>query len=258
MREKRYASLTVFQYFGTPALRKRTRSRKIKNTDTLTYWYRDTDLKMLLYYITDRRQFPGSAAEQRHRLVQKIGEAAKAGIDLIQLRERDLSGRDLEALAAEAVAAVRSARTKTRILINSRADIALACGADGVHLRSDDIAASDARAIAGRRSEFVVGVSCHSVDQVRQAWSHGADFAVFGAVFEKDGNPGSGLSALRATCESAKGLAVLALGGVTVENADACRAAGAAGIAGIRLFQNSDAATLVILRKHSETSPKQE
>lgn len=205
---------------------------------------------MLLYYITDRKQFPGTPVEQRRRLLQRIREAAHAGVDFVQLRERDLSGRELEELAVEAVETVRSASTPTRLLINSRVDIAIASGADGVHLRSDDIAASEARSIAGGRSGFVIGVSCHTAEEVRLAWSHGADFAVFGPVFEKQEQLGRGLSALRDACTSATGFDVLALGGVTLENAGACEAAGAAGIAGIRLFQHSDVATLMALRKH--------
>ncbi len=199
---------------------------------------------MLLYYITDRKQFPGDEAEQRRRVLQKIREAAESGVDLIQLRERDLSGREQEELATEAVAAVRSANTPTRLLINSRVDVALACGADGVHLRSDDIAASDARAIANRRDRFVVAVSCHTEEQVRSAWSHGADFAVFAPVFEKEGKSGCGLSALKEACKIAPGF-VIALGGVTMENARSCQRAGAAGVAGIRLFQEEAVATVV-------------
>ncbi len=105
---------------------------------------------MFLYYITDRRQFPGSPAQQRDRLLAKIAEAARAGVDLIQLRERDLSARELYVLAAESLAIIRemrNAKRETRLLINSRLDVALACGADGVHLRGDDFSASDARAI---------------------------------------------------------------------------------------------------------------
>ena len=206
---------------------------------------------MLLYYITDRRQFPGSEAEQRRQLVQKISEAAEAGVDLIQLRERDLSGRDLEQLATEAVTAVRAAGSPTRLLINSRVDVALACGADGVHLRSDDIAASEACAIASGRSGFVVAVSCHTEEQVRSAWSHGADFAVLAPVFEKDGKPGCGLPALRGVCKIAPGF-VIALGGVTLENAQSCRSAGAAGVAGIRLFQAGSVRTVVRALKGPE------
>lgn len=213
---------------------------------------------MLLCYITDRRQFPGNEAEQRRRLLEKIAEAAAAGIDYVQLRERDLSGRELEVLAHEAAAAMRFAGAATRLLINSRVDIALACQADGVHLRSDDIRASDARAIAGTRANFIVGVSCHTPEEVRSAWSHGADFAVFAPVFEKEGRPGSGLDALRRACAAAP-KSVLALGGVKTGNVASCVQAGAAGVAGIRLFQHSDVAGLVkSLRIPKTAIPKTE
>src|ERR1051325_3307307 len=173
---------------------------------------------MLLYYITDRQQFPGTEAEQRRLLLSKISEAAYAGVDYIQLRERDLCARELEKLACECVAAVKSAGNATRLLINSRVDIALACQADGVHLRSDDIAASEARAVAGTRTGFIVSVSCHTLVEVQAAWSHGADFAVFAPVFEKAGQAGGGLVALREVCAAAPRF-VIALGGVTGANA---------------------------------------
>ncbi|HEY6936536.1 MAG TPA: thiamine phosphate synthase [Terriglobales bacterium] len=215
---------------------------------------------MVFYYITDRKQFPGSAAEQRARLLAKIAEASRAGVDLIQLREKDLPPRDLEALAQEAVRVVRenAGGKGTRLLINSRADVAIAAGADGLHLRADDIAASEARVIfikAGVRQP-VIGVSCHSVSEVRLAEAHGADFAVFGPVFEKSGASGQGLASLRAACSKVPARAVeaavpagempvLALGGVNRDNAAACLEAGAAGVAAIRLFQESDIASIL-------------
>ena len=211
---------------------------------------------MLLYYITDRRQFPGAEIAQRRRQLETLAEAAQAGVDYVQLRERDLTTRELENLAREAVVAVRAAGRATRLLLNSRVDVALACGADGVHLRSDDIHASDARAIAATRSGFVVGVSCHSVAEVQSAWSHGADFAVFAPVFEKDGRPGAGLPALRQACAAAPKF-VIALGGVTTANAGECRAAGAVGVAGIRMFQEVDIAALArTLRRSENEIPK--
>jgi thiamine-phosphate pyrophosphorylase len=203
---------------------------------------------MLLYYITERKQFPGGEAEQRRRLLEKIGEVAAAGVDYIQLRERDLTGRELEKLAGEVIAVVKSATTTARLLINSRTDVALACGADGVHLRSDDVTAADARAIAGGRKDFIVSVACHTVEEVKLAWSHGADFAVFAPVFEKDDRPGSGLHALRQACAVTPNF-VIAMGGVTAENSNLCRKASAVGVAGIRLFQRSDARQLMSLLK---------
>ena len=224
---------------------------------------------MLLYYITDRRQFPGSAAEGRAALLRKIAEAARCGVDYIQLREKDLTARELLELAEDARNAIsevansgletRNLQLATRLLINSRMDIALACGADGVHLRSDDISAAEARAIwmkaasAGDSGlatrDCLIACSCHTASEVRRAESDGADFLVFAPVFEKGGQRGVGLEALRAACRPeaspAVVLPVLALGGVTLDNAQACREAGAAGIAGIRLFQDNDVAEVV-------------
>jgi thiamine-phosphate pyrophosphorylase len=220
---------------------------------------------VLLYYITDRTQFPGPEAQRRSRLLEKIAEASHAGVDYIQLREKDLSARDLESLAREAARLCRETRNekrKTRLLINHRGDIALAAGADGVHLRSDDISAADARALLSRNEKretnrFLIAVSCHSSAEVALAESQGADFAVFAPVFEKSGRAGAGLEALRQVCDRAvppdpkveaglvHSMPVLALGGVTLENARACFQAGAAGIAAIRLFQENDVARVV-------------
>jgi thiamine-phosphate pyrophosphorylase len=231
---------------------------------------------VLLYYITDRHRLPGSTGEQRAALLRKISQAARCGVEYIQLREKDLSARELLALAEDARNTISGAATSrltthnsqlaTRLLINSRIDIALACGADGVHLRSDDISAADARAVwmkaaaAGHwplaTRHFIIACSCHTAEDVRLAQSDGADFVVFAPVFEKGGQRGVGLEALRAACRGlpeasvpeaspAVNLPVLALGGVTLENAQACLEAGAAGIAGIRLFQDNDVAEVV-------------
>ena len=204
----------------------------------------------LLYYITDRRQFPGDAQEQEQRLLEKIAECAAAGVDLVQLREKDLSARALEELALKAMAVL--AGSQTRLLINSRTDVALACGAHGVHLPANDLAASDARAIFAQAgvSERVIGVSTHSAAAVASAEAHGADFAVFGPVFEKSGSANrEGLEQLRQICHRAEAaqppMRVFALGGITLENAPRCVAAGAAGIAAIRLFQENEVPAIV-------------
>src|SRR6185369_3048425 len=109
-------------------------------------------IDLLLYYITDRSQFPGDESVRRRRLLEKMAEAVHCGVDYIQLRERDLSPRELEILALEAMSVIDNLRTgnsklKTGFLINSRTDIAIACGADGVHLRSNDISPSEVREI---------------------------------------------------------------------------------------------------------------
>ena len=197
------------------------------------------NMALELYYITDRRQFPGDSEEQERRLLEKIRECAARGVDYIQLREKDLSTRALEALARKAMAALDGSRT--RLLINSRTDVALACGAHGVHLPGNDLPASEVRAIWMRtRPEApVIAVSAHSRAEVEYAESHGADFAVFAPVFEKTGIRNiRGLEELEQVCRRS-GMPVFALGGVTLENARLCLEAGAAGIAGIRLFQEN-------------------
>ncbi|HTZ96943.1 MAG TPA: thiamine phosphate synthase [Terriglobales bacterium] len=197
---------------------------------------------MLLYYISDRTRFVGSESERRSALLSKIVEASRCGVDFIQLREKDLCARELEKLACTAVAAVRSNSSKTRLLINSRTDIAIACSADGVHLRSDDISPREVRHLW---ASAVIGVSCHSEAQVSQALDDGADFAVLAPIFEKKDTwvKPAGLDALHVA--SQEHIRVFALGGVTTENAGACVEAGAAGVAGIRLFQENDIARVV-------------
>src|SRR5258708_31976316 len=103
----------------------------------------------LLYYITDCNQFPGSRKEREQRMLAKISECAACGVDYIQLREKDLSVQALEALANQAVAALGHG-SQTKLLINSRTDVALACRAHGVHLPANDLSASKVRAIFAR------------------------------------------------------------------------------------------------------------
>lgn len=200
---------------------------------------------MLLYYITDRLQFLGNEHEKQARLLRKISECVAAGVHYIQLREKGLKTRELEELGAKASSLIPKTGG-TKLLINSRVDVALACGATGVHLPANDLHASEARAIFGGAAQIspVVAVSCHTADEVAHAEAHGADFAVFGPVFEKNSlsNHG-GLAQLEQACKrqhmAANAMPVLALGGISLENARQCCNAGAAGIAGIRLFQQN-------------------
>jgi len=215
--------------------------------------------RCLLYYITDRSAFPGDESSRRHRLFEKIHEAAKAGVDYIQLREKDLPTRDLESLAKQATAILQKLRTENRelrtaLLINSRTDVALAAEADGVHLRSDDISPKEVRDLwdkcgAGTPArqlsprDPLIAVSCHSPAEVAQAATSKATFAVFAPVFEKKDAPAVqpiGLAALAQACRT--NIPVLALGGITLANAHSCLDAGAAGIAAIRLFQGNNIA----------------
>jgi thiamine-phosphate pyrophosphorylase len=229
--------------------------------------------RCLLYYITDRSAFPGNESARRRQVLEKIGEAARSGVDYVQLREKDLTARELESLAREAMNRIVQARSEgrsavTALFINSRVDVALAIGADGVHLRSDDIRPQEVRAVLGEglveaavpgcltvasagRAVRLIAVSCHTPEEVAQAAANRASFVVFAPVFEKvarenkdapDARP-AGLARLKQACRAR--IPVLALGGVTLSNARSCLEAGAAGIAGIRLFQENDIAAVV-------------
>ncbi|HEU5231892.1 MAG TPA: thiamine phosphate synthase [Terriglobales bacterium] len=201
---------------------------------------------MFLYYITDRKQLSTNEHDACRLLLNRIRMVATAGVDAIQVRERDLSARELSALGRRAVEIVRATNPSTKVLINSRSDVAIACGADGVHLRSDDISAADARSIFMHAGILypMIGVSCHSRAEVELAEGNGADFAVFGPIFAKGSEiKEEGVASLEAACSrhAAKPpMPVLALGGVSLQNAHGCLQAGAAGIAGIRLFQNGN------------------
>ena len=186
---------------------------------------------MILYYITDRSQLAGD-------LPAAIHAACDAGVDWIQIREKDLPARALEDIARQAAGLAEP--SGTRILVNSRVDVALVTGATGVHLPSDAPPASSVR--RSTPEDFLVGVSCHSIEELRCAEQEGADFAVFGPVFDtaskRSYGPPQGLLLLKEACRAAE-IPVLALGGGTLDNAAACLDAGAGGIAGISLFQQS-------------------
>ncbi len=216
-----------------------------------------------LCYITDRSQFAGDESARRHRLLDKVAEAALCGVDYIQLREKDLLARDLESLAREAMKIVHDTRretpkSQTRLLINSRTDVALSAGADGVHLPCEDIGVEQVRSIwkkarlcgAGALTHEVftpvISVACHSLQDVAHAASSGADFALLAPIFEKKNTPDvepAGLAALRQACRL--DIPVFALGGVSLASARSCVEAGASGIAGIRLFQENSITDVV-------------
>jgi thiamine-phosphate pyrophosphorylase len=190
---------------------------------------------MLRYAITSGSYNRGDAARW-----------ATDGIDFIQLREKVMNTAGLIDLARsilEEIASVPGSRT--RLLINGRADVAVAAGADGVHLTShpNELTPEEVRRIFAHSTlrEPVISVSCHRFDEVKQAHDSGANLILFGPVFEKrianqHITDGSGLKALEAACLAASTTPVLALGGVKLENTAACLSAGAAGIAAIRLF----------------------
>jgi len=201
-------------------------------------------------YVTDRSLLPPVAragVDQVGALLDHIEKAARAGVDWIQLREKDLEGRALFDLAAKAIAvtsAARNGKVQTRILVNDRLDVAWAARAAGVHMGETSLPVSEAlryRDQAGR-ADFLVGASCHSLEGALHAAAEGADYIFFGPVFSTPSKqafgPPQGLQKLGQIC-GAVSVPVLAIGGITSENAAACLRAGAAGIAAIRLFQQA-------------------
>jgi thiamine-phosphate pyrophosphorylase len=175
---------------------------------------------MIRYYVTDRHQGDVLASAAR---------AIRDGVEMIQVREKDLSARELYSL----VCRIRdlASGAKTRILVNDRLDIALAAGIDGVHLPSNGLPAHLVRPLVK-----LLGVSTHSIEDALKAEKAGADFVVFGPVFDSPGKTPVGLAPLKEVASAIR-LPVFAIGGITRENAQQAIQAGAAGIAGIRLFQ---------------------
>ena len=210
---------------------------------------------MVLCYVTDRRSLHEAASLDD--LLQSVEIAGAAGVDWIQIREKDLSARELLDFTRRVIAAVhhepnQNARTGVpHVIVNDRIDVALAAGAAGVHLTSVSIPTAEAvnwlRA-GNALGAFTVGVSCHSLDEAVAAEKAGASYVFFGPVYEtpskvNSGNP-QGLQRLDEVCSNVR-IPVLAIGGVTEESAPACFRAGASGIAAIRMFQEArDSAAL--------------
>jgi thiamine-phosphate pyrophosphorylase len=175
---------------------------------------------MLRYYVTDRRQGDVLTYAQR---------AIAAGVEMIQIREKDLPAREL----FELVCRVRdlAAGTSTRILVNDRLDIALAAGIDGVHLPANGLPPEKVRPLVK-----LLGVSTHNLEEAIDSERAHADFIVFGPIFDTPGKSAVGLEALR-NITSRVNIPVIAIGGITAANMQDVLTAGSAGIAGIRLFQ---------------------
>ncbi len=186
----------------------------------------------LFYYITDQKRLSGTT------LSALIRRAARWGVDFVQIREKDLCDRDLYELSRKAVGAVRE--TNCRVLVNGRADIALAAGAHGVHFPSTGLRVRDIRPWLPRG--FLVGVSAHSAREVARAAASGADYVLLGPVFATESKerfgPPLGLDYLRRVCHSVR-IPVFGLGGIQLERVSSVLIAGAVGVAGISLFQNA-------------------
>lgn len=202
----------------------------------------------LAYLITAGECDQSNFDEESARILSNIEAAVNEGTDLVQIREKRLSGKLLMELAERAVKITQGSRTK--LLINDRSDIALAVGADGVHLTSTSLPARAVRDKAPRG--FCIGVSVHTVDEARDAVASEADFALFGPIFPSpEKGSGVGTEALRELCTSVAGFPVVAVGGVDEANVSSVLEAGAAGFAGIRAFDDPDSVRRIMTRTAS-------
>ena len=197
----------------------------------------------IVCYVTDRRAM--GANRSHDGLVERIGWTAQAGVHWVQIREKDLPARDLLHLTLEALRVIESAAAGTRVIVNDRLDVALAAKAAGVHLGRESIPASQAiRWCRGGNAPagFLIGVSCHGVDEAREAESAGASYIFFGPVFDtpskRSFGPPHGLGHLSEVCRRVR-IPVIAIGGIAEDNVMECVRAGVAGIAAIRLFQEA-------------------
>ena len=203
---------------------------------------------LLLCYVTDRRGLSGiDSLEAQETLGQKIATAAAAGVDWLQIREKDLSARACGSLTRKALQlAARSPASNhrpTRVLVNDRLDVALSEHAGGVHLAETSLPLPEAKRLVKAQSlDFLIGISCHSLEAARSAASGGADYLFFGPIFPTPSKAAfgaaHGLERLGEVCRAVS-IPVLAIGGITLANASACLAAGTSGIAAIRLFQEA-------------------
>ena len=173
-------------------------------------------------------------------ILQLVRAAVDAEVPLFQIREKSLSGRALFDLVVRAAEITRG--SKTRLLVNDRSDIARAAGADGVHLTTHSLPVQVVRRTCG--TDFVIGASTHSLAEARVARDQGADFTVFGPVFDTEskrayGEP-QGLEKLREVTCALDEFPVVAIGGITLDNVGACFQAGARGVAAIRLLNDAE------------------
>lgn len=196
----------------------------------------------IIYPITSGKTSPQTTPDdpQFSEILRLVRAAVDAEVPLFQIREKSLHARVLFELVARAVEITRGG--KTRLLVNDRSDIARAAGADGVHLTTQSLPVDVVRNIFG--AEFLIGVSTHSLDEARAASAGGADFVVFGPVFETEskrayGEP-QGLDKLAEVARALGEFPVVAIGGITLDNVDECFQAGARGIAAIRLLNDTE------------------
>jgi thiamine-phosphate pyrophosphorylase len=189
-----------------------------------------------------------------------------AGVDWIQLREKDYSGKEWSQLLKESLQRVAAEGSSTRVMVNDRMDVALACGAGGVHLSENGIPVAEACRLrddffsAHSRRDFLIGVSCHSLGAALGAARGGAGYIYFSPIYRTPSKanygPPQGAERLARIC-SAVDIPVLAIGGITPENAPDCLRAGAAGVAAIRLFQEPPGDLAKIVAELHQRTPSE-
>jgi thiamine-phosphate pyrophosphorylase len=204
--------------------------------------------KNIVCYVTDRNSLIPAAVEAKAaKVLENIRAVLNAGVDWIQIREKDLPARallDLARQAAQTTDARDGRSTSARIIVNDRLDVALAAGAHGVHLGQASVVAGDVvrwcRA-GNAPADFAIGVSCHSLEEAHNAEKAKVDYIFVGPIFEtpskKEFGDPQGIQKLAEVCLAVPSVEVIAIGGVNAENAESCIRAGAAGIAAIRMFQ---------------------
>ncbi len=175
--------------------------------------------------------------ERRARVLELIKTAAQSGVSLIQIREKKLSARLVFEFASEAAEITRN--TETKLLVNDRADIALAANADGVHLTSFSLSAGTIR--QSFPEKFIVGVSTHTIEEAENAKKQAADFVTFSPIFStpNKGEP-QGIENLREVCKKLKPFPVIALGGIGANDFSDVLDAGASGFAAIRFLNEAE------------------
>ena len=213
--------------------------------------------KPILYLITRGATTEATRpdSEEFQNTLRQASAAVTAGIQLIQIREKQLTAQVLFELTAAVVTIVRG--SSTRVLINDRADIAASAGADGVHLTTRSLTPDVIRKTFG--AKFLIGASTHSLIEAQDAWRQGADFAVFGPIFPSPSKvkygPPLGLGKLSEAARELASFPLIALGGISIENVNECLLARAKGVAGITLFSepNSLATTVETINELSKT-----
>jgi len=189
--------------------------------------------KPQIYLITDGTTTARNFTEKKLQILRLIKTAVETGITLIQIREKRLAARLVFEIVSEAANFTR--RSDTKILVNDRADIALAANADGVHLTRTSLSAATIRRAFPR--DFIVGVSTHTIEEAEIAKRHGADFVTFSPIFSSPGKGDSqGVEKLKEVCERLKPFPVVALGGIDETNFAEVLEAGASGLAAIRFL----------------------